>query len=337
MKKIFQRESRKEKVRLFKHQRNNKIAFYLFLFLISILFTDLHTIEARGEIEGEIKPDAIFKMNSEITIEQNQISNSIFSINGEVHIFGQVKGCIFVLGKPVYIHGLVDDSVIVIGSDIVLMNGSAVGGDAVAIEGEILQSFGSAVNGRMKEVIWLLPEVFNLSVDTLLEELTRFTGHDHLLLMTHSLIYRHGLKIILLFLLAFLFPGYFERMSVYIRKNSVRSFIIGLFGTVLLIPFSLLFSITLVGFLFIPIIVLFFLTAGFLGKMSLFFLIGHRVLKSVIGEETGLFVWKVFAGFVVFEIINFIPVFRGIIPPIIYLMGIGGMIGFTFSGRVSSA
>ena len=120
------------------------------LFLLLIFFIQyLLPLQANAE---DLSNHNIFKIDSRVTVEIDEVYRTIISLNKPVDVKGRVIGNVISVGKPVYIQGLVENYVIVLGDDIVLTEGSAIRGNAVTIGGEILQSHGSMIGGNMKEI-----------------------------------------------------------------------------------------------------------------------------------------------------------------------------------------
>ncbi|MDD4363729.1 MAG: hypothetical protein PHD33_05955, partial [Atribacterota bacterium] len=120
--------------------------------ILILICCSFFMIDRSFAAEAFLKKDILFEINENIILQENEIASNIFSLNGQIEVNGIVEGSVFSIGKPVYIKGLVEENVIVLAGDIVLLENSSIRGNAIAINGDVLQSYGSMVWGGIKEV-----------------------------------------------------------------------------------------------------------------------------------------------------------------------------------------
>jgi hypothetical protein len=120
------------------------------LILIILIFITQQSILAQYNIN--INRGNIFRIGSDINIKEGESANAVISLGGKVVIKGKVRDRVIVIGSLITISGEVEKDIVSVGNNIVLKEGSVVGGDVISIGGKILQWEGSEVRGKVKEI-----------------------------------------------------------------------------------------------------------------------------------------------------------------------------------------
>ncbi len=302
------------------------------LFLLLIFFIQfLLPLQANAE---DLSNHNIFKIDSRVTVEIDEVYRTIISLNGPVDVKGRVIGNVISVGKPVYIQGLVENDVIVLGDDIVLTEGSAIRGDAITIGGEILQSHGSMIGGNLKEIS-LLPR-WNFSV--FLERLFYFVQYPIFYsgfnLPANFLFIRIVFTLTIAALTVTLLPKQVVNIANSIQHQLWKNLFIGLLAVICIIPITAFLGITIVGIPLIPILIVFLVLAGLIGGIALNYIVGYRMLSAFNIENTAM-IWSVISGLFILEILRMIPLMAIIILPLLYILGLGGVIYTRFGNKMS--
>lgn len=304
-----------------------------FLFLLFVIFHILlFPLSVNGK-DGSME-HTIFRINSEVIVEINEVYDTIISLNSSVDIRGRVNGSVISLGKPVYIHGEVENNVLVLGADIILIEGSAIRNNTITIGGEILQSYGSMIGGNIQE----MNNFFRWDFSGFMDQLTHFLQYPFIHFSFGSpgnfLLFRLIFMLVITALLVLLLPKKIKNVAESVQHQPWKAFFIGLLALLCLIPIIVFLGITIIGIIIIPIILLLFLLAGFIGGIAVNYLVGYRMLSAFNFKDIAL-LWGVFAGLVVLEMIRMIPVAAMVIFPLLYLLGLGGVIDSLFRGKIN--
>ena len=304
-------------------------------FWLSLVFFGavLFLLPAYGEDNPPEK--LIFRVNSSVLVEREAISKTILSLNGPVDVRGRVDGNIIAVGKPVYIQGVVENSVIVLGHDIILTEGSAIWGDAMAIGGEVLQSYGSLINGKIREMHpsfhWDLPGLWERF--PFQENFPFF--HFDFTLPEFILVFRLIFLVVITALTVVLLPKKIRDVSELIRLHPWKSFSMGLLVIICLLPVTVLLGMTVMGVLMIPVILLCIVLAGFIGGIGVKYFLGYHLLSALNIERVAM-LWSVLSGLFMVEMLRLFPIVAVIILPFLFLLGLGGFMGTFTGGKAKS-
>jgi len=315
---------------LVSHYFLNKNKIFIFLSVIVVLIISVYFSLYAQE---KNKSGVIFRMNYDILIGKNEVTETVISFNGEIDIEGKVAGSVISFGKPVYVKGAVGEDVVVFGSDIILTEGSMIKKDAVTIGGEVMQSYNSTIDGNITEMNKISGWQIRRFLRGLPYHYHRFFNSIDFLLPSGYIFFRIiGMLVIAAIIVAFL-PKHITTIAQSIREKPWKSLFIGLLGSVFLIPVIIFLGITIIGIPLIPIFIILLLIAGLIGGVSIYYLVGNRMLSAFNAGDAAV-VWSVFAGLIILEIFKMIPLIGMIIFPILYLLGLGSVVLTRFGSRM---
>lgn len=315
---------------LLKKKNTMIISFLLFLFVILvILFVLFFSMPANGKYRSI--DDIILKINSRITVEMNENTKSIISLNGPVDIRGRVAGNVISVGKPVYVQGVVENNVIVLGSDIVLTEGSAIRKNAVTFGGDILQSHGSMIGGKEQEINFLSHWNFSGFLERF-SFLVKYPIFYFNFILTANLLFIRIIFIMAITALTVvLLPRQIISVANSIQQQLWKNLFIGFLAVIFIFPLTLFLGVAVVGIPLIPVIMLLFILAGFIGGIAVNYIVGYCMLGAFNLENSAM-IWCVFSGLIILELLKMIPLAAIIIFPFLYFLSIGGVI-YTIFGR----
>lgn len=238
----------------------------------------------------------IFKMGTDVTVQEKQVMTDVVAINGNVTILDE---------------GKVTKDAVAIGGDVILKTNARVGGDAVAIGGEIIKEPGAMVGGD---------EVAIFSNARVLLDRYGLLGTTYLVNTAFSLIFLIVIFAFGVFLLLLL-PSHLQSIVATMHQHPFKSGIWGLGGIVGITLFVALFAGSVFGFLLIPIANLAFVVAGLLGAITTGLWIGKKVLTR---KEKPFIPFLV--GMLILAIISLIPLAGGLIILMLDLFGFGAVL-----------
>ncbi len=306
---------------------HSPIIFLLFISCV-ILFLPLQVNADDGN-----NNNVIFRINSGVTVEIDEVYKTIISLNGPVDISGWVTGSVISVGKPVYVQGIVEGDVINLGSDIVLTEGSAIRGNAVTIGGEILQSYGSMIGGNIKEINNLPSWNFQRFPERIPYFMQQLPFYFGFVLPENFLVFRIIFMLLIATLVVALLPKQVMTVAESIKYQPWKNFFIGLLGVICMVPITGLLGIALVGIPLIPVIIVLFILAGYIGGIAINYIVGHRILSAFNNSQSAPIIWCVFSGLFIMEILKMMPVITAIVLPLLYLLGLGGVIYTRFGSK----
>lgn len=122
-----------------------------------------------------------------------------------------------------------------------------------------------------------------------------------------------------------LFPSIIEKASYQLESNPGKSMLFGILIMILFIPFIVILAISLLGIPLIPILVIFYFLAYFLGYMAVGKVLGQRILVSL-DRGPNTLIFRIFLGVVTIWVISLIPVIGGLLNLMIFVIGLGVLI-----------
>lgn len=320
--------------------RNSKLIklknILLLLCIIVVIFITSQLVLAKGNVSKA----NLFRIGNDIHIKEGEVVNTIFSIGGKVIIDGEVRGRVIVMGKLISVGGKVDKDIVSIGNNIVLKEGSIVGGDVISIGGRVFRWAGAEVKGKIKEINRFgFNRKSNQDFENLPFDSPRFFYWRNFYPLQ---IYFEGnfklFKLITLLIVVGLAVALFSKqirnIATFVSKEPGESLLFGILGIILIIPLTIILGLSIIGIPLTFLLIILVIVASLLGVVSIYFLIGQRFLTTFnFKNPTSL--WGVFIGLIILELIRTIPHLGGIIMLTVYLFGFGAVIKTRFGSKTS--
>jgi len=290
--------------------------------------------------QDDISRGSLFRIGNNINIKEGEVVNTVFSIGGKVVVNGEVKGNIIAIGKLITVSGEVEKDIVSVGNNIVLKEGSVVGGDVILIGGKILRWEGSEVRGKIKEIA-KFPFAQNFY--------HKFSNSPF---NYHPFFYRgyspsfgvylgggfSPFKLIILLLIAglvtFLFSQQINNIAFFVSREPGESLLFGILGAILIIPLTIALGMSVIGISLIFFLILLIIIANIIGVVGIDLLIGRRFLNTF-NFKNPANLWCVFVGLIILEMIKTIPYLGGMIMLAVYLFGFGAVIKTRFGSKVN--
>lgn len=312
---------------------------WILLLVIMVIFVTQQFVLAQDNISR----GSLFRIGNDINVKEGEAAKSIFSIGGKVVVEGEVKGNIISFGKLITIGGKVGKNVISIGNDIVLKEGSIVGGDVMSIGGRVLRWADTEVKGEVKEKnIFGFNREFNKNFKNTPFNSRNFFYREYPPLQVY---FNRSFKLVSIVIsliiaglvLVFL-PRKMKNIALFISNKPGESLSFGILGIFLLIFLSIFLATSLMGILFIFLMVILIIIIGLVGAVSIDFLIGQRLLTAFKFKDPSNF-FCVFSGLILLELIlleliETIPSLAGMIMLVIFLFGFGAVIKTKFGSKI---
>ncbi len=240
-------------------------------------------------------------MGKNITVEEDEVQNTIISFGGDVLVKGKVKQSVVAFGGTVTVSGEVGDLVLGFGACITLKSSAVVKGDVVTLGGTFKKEYGSTVRGDT--IYFETPE-----------DISKFLPLGLKGTLSHLFLFLKLISAFIWFLLAMLVTAFFPRQisfaSSQIRKSFWPVFGTGLLSIIVftgLVIFAALLCLVLIGIpILLCLIILGFIIKVF-GRVVLFFFFGESLMNAF-GKSKSSPILIVIVGLILVSIIMFIPI-----------------------------
>jgi len=186
--------------------------------------------------------DSLHRDANGLSLDRSSVSASAHTVEAAQHLTGDVASW----HGPLEIRGTVDGNAVAIGSDVVLLPGGHVRGDAVSVGGQVRMA-GGTVDGETRSISAFSVGPIagaQLTPQQALKRSLSLAVACYLILVTMALAVAIGAR------------AHLETIAATIRTDFSRAFLFGLLGEVAVVPLFLLsmvaLAITLVGILLIP-------------------------------------------------------------------------------------
>lgn len=266
-------------------------------------------------------------LKKDITVEADEIQENVMSFGGSIIVKGKVKKNVIAFGGSILIEGEVGDTVLSFGSSIDIKSSARISGDVVSLGGIMHKEPGASIGGDFIhfETTEDLNKFFKATISGLL---------GMAMLPVFFIFKLISLFIWFLFavITATVFPRQIKRAASQIRQSFWPVFgtgLLGLFVFIILLLFSVLLSLILIGIpLLIALLIIGFLAKIF-GRVAFFYFFGDMIARSMRNKDLG-FLPMVIIGFFLVSVIDFIPLLGPFVSFILNILGWGLVIRTKF-------
>lgn len=256
------------------------LAFALVLSLGTVASSEL-SAQTKADSAGSRDPigaalDSLHRDANGMSLEREAISSGARTVESTQHLTGDAA----TWHGPLEIRGTVDGSAVAIGSDVVVLPGGHVRGDALSVGGQVRMA-GGTVEGETRSISGF--SVGPIAGARLTPAQATRRGLSlavvcYLILVAMALAVAIGAR------------THLETIATTIRTDFSRSFLIGLLGEIAALPLFLLtmvaLAITVVGILLIPFAAVAF-ALGVLGALDLGFLAMSLLAGDALMRDEG--------------------------------------------------
>ena len=266
----------------------------LILFLIAGLFL-CSSSTVRAESTN------IFKIGSNVTIEEGTKVRNVLAIGGQITV-----------------DGVVENNVVSIGGSIVLTRTAVIGGSVFTLGGIIVRGRGSEVYGTLTEIN--TDDISAAITNALSEE---WEGWSWIFAIVSLSIFLGVLLVTIL--TVFLIPKPVRLISAAIKEKPFKVTTWGLIGLILVVPLAVLLAISVIGIVLIPLEMAIVLFAVILGFIAVSQLVGRKLFTVLKRHDQSLMretIW----GLIIIWLIGWIPYVGLMIKMCAIVLGLGGVL-----------
>jgi len=254
--------------------RRNAIALLLAAVASQNIKAQSHTDAAQQADPIAAALDSLHRDANGLSLDRTAISASAHTVEANQHLTGDVASW----RGPLEIRGTVDGNAVAIGSDVVLLPGGHVRGDAVSVGGQVRMA-GGIVDGESRSISAFSVGAIAGAQLTPAQATRRSLSLAvacYLILVAMALAVAIGAR------------SHLEMIATTIRTDFSRSFLFGLLGEIATAPLFLIsmvaLAITLVGILLIPFAAVAYalavLGASALGFLAMSLLVGDAAMRG---------------------------------------------------------
>ncbi len=246
--------------------------------------------------------DTVIRLGDDIVIEDGITVGGVVSVGGNIKVYGHVR-----------------KNVVAAGGAIFLGERAVIGGDVISVGGPVVKQEGAQVSGDITVVdTSRITSVFSRLAAVDFPEIPGFFPFVGFLLITVCIVA--------------LIPSTVGFISFNLEHDTLKAFAWGVLGTVLILPTTIMFIISIVGIVLIPVLMILVGCAFLLGYVATSQLVGKKITIAVkkpgrpILQETLL-------GVVVLWGMGLVPLLGWLIQMLAAVLGFGGVICSIFARR----
>lgn len=250
-----------------------------------------------------IEAKNIFKAGRDITIEEGQ----------------QVDNAV-VLGGQITVNGLVEKNVLAIAGSVVLTRNAVVRGKVIVIGGVIARGSGSLVYGDITEVnSETLSEAMHSAMRGELEGWS-------LILNIISLCF-FAIILIVALIMTLLIPRSLALIANAIQTSKLKSLLLGILATLMIVPFFMLLAISIIGIFLIPLAFTAIVLAAIIGFIAFSSLLGNFIITRIFRGYKKSLVKETLVGVSLLWLLGWIPFYIGMLIKVLAItFGLGGVL-----------
>jgi hypothetical protein len=263
-----------------------------------------------------------FTMGKNITVEEDEVQNTIISFGGNVLVKGKIKQSVVAFGGTVTVSGEVGD-LVGFGTHIRLKSSAVVKGDVASLGGTLKKEYGSTVEG----------DTINFETP---EDITKLLPMGLKGSLIPLFLFLKLISVFIWFLLALMVTAFFPRQisfaSSQIRKSFWPVFSTGLLSIIIfsgLVIFAALLCLVLIGIPILLCLIILGIIIKIFGRIVLFFFFGESLMNAF-GKKNSSPILIVIVGVILVSIIMFIPFFGFLVSFCLSIMGWGVVIRTKF-------
>ncbi|MBL7075264.1 hypothetical protein ISS37_08525 [candidate division KSB1 bacterium] len=237
---------------------------------------------------------------------------------------GMRVGDAVAIGGDVTVNGVVDGDAVAVGGSVILGPRAVVDGDAVSVGGTIKKEEGAIVYGD--EV-----EVDIIGIPWAVTSVCKGIGLG--LFWPFRIVVFIGFLALALLIVAII-PKPIGKISTAVEKNTLKVFLWGLLGMVLIVPLVILLAVSVVGIVLIPVEIILVGCAFLVGYIAVAQLIGNRMALALKKPDLNM-LWGTLWGIIILGLVGWVPFLGWLVKVVASVLGLGGVIMALLSTRKS--
>jgi hypothetical protein len=254
------------------------------------------------------RDDTVVRLGNNIVIEKGKEVGGAVSIGGDVEVYGHVL-----------------KDVVCVGGTVLLGQYAVVRGDVVSVGGTVIRQEGAQVHGSITIVDTSeLSSLFSVWPGCSFPQLPRTYGFFSFL----------GFMIIALIVVS-LIPDTVGFISFNIEHGTVKVFLWGILGAVLILPITIILAISIVGIVLIPLHVILMASAFLMGYIAFVQLLGKKI-TVLIKKPNKPILLETLIGSIALWFIGFVPFLGWLVKALAAILGFGGVITSIIARRIKA-
>lgn len=272
----------------------------------------------------------------EVIVEAgNTIAGDVVVFGGNIEIKGEVLGDVVAIGGRVLVEGRIAGDLTAVGARAELLEGATIHGDTRIISGSVSRERGVSIGGSYSHItpipgsIQFFPSIFHRRSYSFSPS---FPSYPSALSILFSFLF----QLLLLLLITYLFPSNVEVIRSTLHKSMGHSILIGFLGLLILVPFMIFLTITIIGIPLALLTPVFYWVAIAIGRAGIYLALGEWLRRHIAIRADSIIVTSVLGLILYFLIrllLRFIPYLGGVIWAIILFLIYIAAFGSTIKSR----
>ncbi len=245
----------------------------------------------------------IFKAGRDIAIEEGQ----------------QVDNAV-VLGGQITVNGLVEKNVLAIAGSVVLTRNAVVRGKVIVIGGVIARGSGSLVYGD-------ITEVNSATLSEAMHSAMRGELKGWSLILNIISLCFFAIILIVALIMTLLIPRSLALIANAIQTSKLKSLLLGILATLMIVPFFMLLAISIIGIFLIPLAFTAIVLAAIIGFIAFSSLLGNFIITRIFPGYKKSLVKETLVGVSLLWLLGWIPFYIGMLIKVLAItFGLGGVL-----------
>jgi hypothetical protein len=264
--------------------------------------------------------NSAFGYKQDVLVGPSDSQRQVVSWGGNVTIEGRVQKDVLGIGSTVTISGEVGGAVIGLGARVILKPTAVIKGDLVIFGGTLTKEPGCQVDG---DTVYFKSE--QITSRLFQDGFRGFLGFGLLPFILIIKLLSAFVWALLAFLVASLFPKNVTAAAAEARRSFGAVFGVGLLALiafVILVAFSALLSIILIGIPILLALTLAGMVVKVFGRVVLFYLVGESIARAF-RKPTVTVIGGSLLGLVAVSLVSFVPLFGGLVTFVLSILGWG--------------
>lgn len=271
--------------------------------------------------DGHKKKERV-EFGKSLTVTADEQYESAVAIGGDNTVYGRInKDAVSIGGNLIIKSGaVVLGTAVSVGGSVIIEPGARVEDDAVSVGGELQVSEEAVLGGSRVSIGIPMPSMAGAAG----------AMGGMIVLYIIGAIIRTVMLLALALLLLWIMPRRLEAVGGYISARPGLSTLSGLLVFVGMIPVIVVLAISIIGIPLIPIAILILIAMVVVGHTAVMGMVGQKV---PLVRANQLSIKAMIVGFVVFLILNLIPILGGLLFFFVTMVGVGAAFQTRFGGR----
>lgn len=254
-------------------------------------------------LSAPVEAKNIFKAGRDITIEEGQQVDNVVAVGGQITV-----------------SGLVEKNVVAIAGSVVLTRDAVVRGKVIVIGGVIARGSGSLVYGD-------ITEVNSSTLSDAIHSAMRGELEGWSLIINIISLCFFAIILIVTLIMTLLIPRSLALIANAIQTSKLKSLMLGVLATLMIVPFFMLLAISIIGIFLIPLAFTAIVLAAIVGFIAFSSLLGNLIISRIFRGYKKSLVKETLVGVSLLWLLGWIPFYIGTLIKVLAItFGLGGVL-----------